>query len=287
MTLDFESLAEGLLSQADRFLGSSNYGECVAWIFSVREALTKQGFKRRKVRTLVPTLISVTNESSVATDAEVKAAVAAIGKQLARDVAPAWGLVPALEFVPKGGTARGCPCVVSDTPDVQGALGYHDEGSDGVPFVKVFVVDGFDWRTTLSHEILEVTGDAPASKWADAPDGSDYAYELADAVESDTYDVDGVPVSNFLYPGFFDRNAQPGEKLDHMGRLTKPFGMSSGGYEIRRTEPGQVSQTFANHLQLGSMVEAAPGLCLFFGADFPEAKKVEKIARAAKRARKR
>ncbi len=212
---------------------------------------------------MTPVLVSIVNDSAKVTDAQIIEAIHALAIQLSRDVAPMWGLVPALEFVPKGQVPSGIPCTISDTPDQPGALGYHDEGPDGIPYIKVFALDGSDWVVTLSHELLELLGDYSASIWVDGPDGFDYAYELCDAVESDTYMIDGVNVSNFAYKAFFDRNAQPGEKLDHLGKLKAPFTMTPGGYQIKRSETGVVSQVF--------------------GAEYPEHLKAAKSAHALRR----
>ncbi len=237
--------------------------------------------KGPKHMTTPPTLISVINHSARVDDADVQKMVLAVGVQLARDVAPIWGQVPALEFVPKGAVANGMLCTISDTPDAPGAAGYHDEGADGLPYIKVFTFAGAPTlvgsealSVTLSHEILEVVGDSPANLWADGPDGADYALELCDAVEGDTYAIDGVSVSNFVYPAFFDPKAQHGSKLAYLDTVTKPFAMSKGGYQIKRTEPGRVSQIFASHTHK---------LTMEFGPDFPEAKKAAKLAKAHRR----
>lgn len=233
---------------------------------------------------MTPTLISVTNDSSTLSDEEVAAVVLAVGRQLAQHVAPIWGAVPAIEFVSKGGPVEGCPCSISDTPDVADALGYHDEGPDGVPYIKVFVIPGNDWRVTLSHEVLELALDAAANLWADGPDGLDYAREACDADQGGTYTIDGVSVSNFVYPAFFDPKAGPDEKLDYMDRLSRPFMTGPDGYQIVRTEPGRISDTFGMHLDgAAHIAEAAPGLHLIFGSRYPESQKAHKIAMAAKK----
>jgi len=231
---------------------------------------------------MTPTVISVINQSQRISDDDVERMTHAVSKQLASDVAPIWGLVPALEFVKSGGkpTAGSCPCYVIDTPDIDDALGYHDEGSDGVPYIKVFVDPTLDnggtalagdnaVSVTLSHEVLELLGDSPANKWADGPKGVDYAFELCDAVEGDVYEVDGVSVSNFVYPAFFDPHAAHGERLDHLRKLTRSFAMTSGGYQITRTEPGTIAQVFA----AATSHSTASGIRLHFGPDMPEWKR--------------
>jgi hypothetical protein len=247
---------------------------------------------------MTPTVISVSNSSTRVFEDDVKKMTLACGKQLAQHVAPILGLTPAIEYVPKGGkpTYGNCPATIDDTPDVPGALGYHDEDDNAVPYIKVFTISldsGGEVLTgdqavsvTLSHEVLELTGDAPANRWVDGPGGMDYAFELCDAVEGDTYEIDGVAVSNFVLPAWFDPKAKAGESFDYLGKLTAPFTMTAGGYMIVRTEPGKVTQVFAHHANRQKDVdvkEAGRGLYLVFGKDFPEHMKAVKIAKALKR----
>lgn len=244
-----------------------------------------------------PTLISVINQSKRVSDEDVATMTLAVAKQLAEHVAPVYGMVPALEFVPAGAapSANTCPCFVIDEPDVSGALGYHDEDGYGVAFIKVFVNPTLDnggtvlagpnaVSVTLSHEVLELLGDAPANKWVDGPAGEDFAYELCDAVEGDAYEIDGVSVSNFVLQAFFDPHAEAGSKFDYLGKLQAPFTMTSGGYQITRTEPGKVSNIFGDAVR----VQAAPGVHVHFGSDFPAWKRAAKAAKAgARRAKHR
>ena len=239
---------------------------------------------------MTPTLVSLVNRSKRTTDAECRAMVHAVGVQLARDVGPEWGPVPALEAVPSSAepTLGATLCTMSDTPDEPGAAGYHAE-ENGEPYIKVFTFEGTSalegaqaTSVTFSHEACELVGDAPANRWCDRPDGFDFALELSDPVEGDTYEIDGVSVSNFVYRAYFDPQSKPGERLDHMGILKKPFTMSPGGYLIKRTEPGMVSQIFAAHLDHDCHV-AAPGIVVVFGKDYPEHKKAAKVAKAARR----
>ena len=241
-------------------------------------------------------MITVVNQSKALTDHEVEAMVHAVGVQLARDVAPIWGLTPALEFSADGSVAAlSSPCFIIDQPDVEGALGYHDEDEAGVSYIKVFTAPTLEnggtaftgpesISVTLSHEICELIGDGPANKWADGPDGSDFAFELCDAVEGDAYEIGGVSVSNFLYPAFFDPKAAPGSKLDFLGKLHKPFDMTAGGYQIKRTEPGKESEVYAKHAQL-AIQEMNGGVFVVFGSTFPHWKRALKLRKALARGR--
>ena len=124
--------------------------------------------------------------------------------------------------------------VYFDDADEAGALGYHDLTKDGQPVSKVFVkttlADKQLVSVTAAHELFEMVIDPIANLWAEAADGTEYAYEMCDPVEEDTFLVDGIPMSNFLHPSWFEPfKHPPGTKFDHLGLLTKPFSMTKGG----------------------------------------------------------
>lgn len=230
-----------------------------------------------------PQLITFINGFTNISDEEVATYVRAQGVQFARDVAPIWGNCPAVEFDPGSRlpSVDAVPAWLSDTLDVDGALGYHDEDETGLPYIKVANIDGYDWRTTASHECLELKGDSPANIWALGPDEDMVAYELGDPVEGDSYEIDGVPMSNFVLPAWFDPNASPGSRLDFMGKLTKPFTMTPGGYLIVWTIRGQPTQQYGAH---ASVVH--PGVHIHFGSAVTPERRAGVIAKYKKTGRR-
>jgi len=137
-----------------------------------------------------------------------------------------------------------------DDADTAGALGYHDLTKDGQPLSKIFVKTTIAAKELVSvtacHELFEMVIDPVANLWAEGPDGTEYAYEMCDAVEEDTFAVNGVEMSNFVHPSWFEPfKHPPGTKYDHLGRLTKPFSMTKGGYMIIKKR-GKVSQVFGS-----------------------------------------
>jgi hypothetical protein len=186
------------------------------------------------------------------------AIVAALGKQLARDVQPLWGRVlPTLHLQKTTPPAGASTLAIFDDADQAGALGYHDETPQGLPYGKVFsetiLQNGGTVKesensisVTLSHELLEIVGDPSCNWWADNIDGYSYAMELADAVEGDAYLIDNVYMSNFVTPAFFDPHAPRGTQLDYLRKLSRPFTMTRGGYQIRRQANGQVTNIFGS-----------------------------------------
>lgn len=120
--------------------------------------------------------------------------------------------------------------------DQPGALGYHDVTPDGQPLAKWFPIldaqDNAEPSTTISHELIEILGDALLCKAVQSPyDGNFWAYELCDAVEQDSYLIDNVPVSNFVTPQYFEPPQNlAGVKFDFMGLCTAPYEIRPGGY---------------------------------------------------------
>jgi len=192
--------------------------------------------------------ISINNASSVLTDDQVRAVVPALQTQVRRDFLPPWGVDADLDFVPKGQQppAGHWWLVVADDSDQAGALGYHDMTPDGLPQGNVFAGTdlqfGTQWTVTASHELLEMLGDPAINLTAltmtpfdvnQPAVGRLYAYEVCDACEADQdgYAIDGVLVSNFVYPPWFESFRQTGStQFDHQLRLTDPFQLLPGGY---------------------------------------------------------
>jgi hypothetical protein len=60
-----------------------------------------------------------------------------------------------------------------------------------------------------------------------------YAYESADPVEALTFNVNGIAMSDFVYPAYFEGFRKPGSvKFDHLDKVNRPFQILAGGYQI-------------------------------------------------------
>jgi hypothetical protein len=96
--------------------------------------------------------------------------------------------------------------------------------------------------SVLSHKVCEWFADRFLNLWADGPKG-EYSVEICDPVENDSYDIDGVSVSNFVTPRYFDPLAPAGSQFDYLKKLTKPFTITTGGY-IQIRNAGVVKSIF-------------------------------------------
>jgi hypothetical protein len=140
--------------------------------------------------------------------------------------------------------------VYMDKADEANALGYHTLTVKGQPISKVFVQDTLKAKEKVSvtacHELCEMVIDPLANLWAEAPDGRMWAYEMCDAVEEDTFLVNGIAMSNFVHPSYFEPFDHPPEtKFDHLGKLTAPFTIRPGGYSIVQQD-GKVKNIFGS-----------------------------------------
>jgi hypothetical protein len=86
--------------------------------------------------------------------------------------------------------------------------------------------------------------------------GRELAREACDPVEGDSYEIDGVAVSNFVTPEYFgEPSRRPVPSYDAMGLVTAPLTMRPGGYQIVRDSDGVVSERFARRVDEGGMPE--------------------------------
>jgi hypothetical protein len=180
--------------------------------------------------------LAVINESTAITQADVAKAVQACADQLKMDVAPAWNMIPPpivifedKEEIPDDADIL----TILDKSDRSGHVGYHRVTPAGRPYLRVFVhpilihggellTGSLSVSTVMSHEICEWFVDRFLNLWVDGPDGQ-YALEICDPVAEDTYEIDGVSVSNFVYRLFFVSQAPLTGQFDHLSRVKAPF----------------------------------------------------------------
>lgn len=205
-------------------------------------------------------LISIINlTNGKIKDEEVQCVIRAINRQIAEDFYPYWSFGAELRLEGASGKTprkqnitdmRGDAVIyLWEKTDMDGALGYHDTNNQGIPYSFVFTALsaqlGEAWSATLSHEALELIGDAQANLLVQGPHPDDLGkktprmvfhwFEMCDAVQSDTYEIEGVSVSNFVLPLYFTVGEQAGGRNDFLGRLNKgkalaSFGVNPGGY---------------------------------------------------------
>jgi hypothetical protein len=200
-------------------------------------------------------IISVINHSNGAvSDEKLHRVIRAINRQIEKDFEPYWSLGAVLRLE---GRSTKKPSKLS-LPDLRGDailylwdqvekdfLGYHETNARGIPYGFVFLDVSAaveeDWSVTMSHEALELIADPEVNLLVKGPHPTKrgrtvfHWYEMSDAVQSETYEVDGVEVSNFVLPLYFTGGDEHGGRNDFLGRshggeTLKSFGVNPGGY---------------------------------------------------------
>lgn len=153
-----------------------------------------------------------------------------------RHIVPVWG-TPARLRKTRGYVEGSWAMVFLDRSDFENALAYHDLTPEGLPQAKIFVWDtinsGDKVSVSASHELVEMLVDPGLNIMTTGPNPRlSYAYECADPVEELSFNVSRVPMSNFVYPTYFEnfRRARS-VRFDHMDRVSRPFQIMAGGYQ--------------------------------------------------------
>lgn len=179
-------------------------------------------------------VIAVVNKATVPLGVDLNKLVAAASDYVAC-VKSFWGMGCTLSVV-KEVPANAWSIVFLDDADVQDALGYHDVTPNGFPcskvFVKTAITSGEKPCVTFSHELAEMLVDPFTEQLTmNLNTGDVFPKEVCDAVEEESFNLRGIPFSNFVLPEWFQSwQTTPLMRYDFMGHLKAPFALSSGGY---------------------------------------------------------
>lgn len=186
---------------------------------------------------MLVTQLALVSETTHITPSRLNRVAAALQKQAIRDFAPVWQ-IPAsvdafdkLSDVPVGYW----PLIVRDDIGQPGAAGVHLD-KNGQPFSLIEYSDS--WSLTASHEMLEMLldpwGNRLVAGRSPKPDQGvvEFLVEAADPSEDpeDGYTINGLLVSDFLTPHFYDPVAAPGVRYSFTGKLDGPRKVIKGGY---------------------------------------------------------
>jgi hypothetical protein len=186
-------------------------------------------------------------------------AAAAVQKQITRDFTPLWGLratVDAFEDLASVPSDYHPVVVFGDPDELIGRLdfaiggdyaaqliddfererlsGLHLNAFTRQPFALVAASDV--WSMTASHEMLEMLADPFGNRLIAAahplnPDQRvKYLLEVCDPCQGIWYPVNGVPVSDFYTPRYFDPVAVGGSRYSYTGVIKSPLQILPGGY---------------------------------------------------------
>ena len=179
------------------------------------------------------------------------ATAAALNIQETRDLPQFWPVTASVSYLPdRHHIPQGYwPVQLVRLPPGEG--GFHMTAHNQ-PYAKVIVTPGSDeWTVDASHETVEMLVDPNGNrlqtstsieivggKIQDGDDRFEYLVEACDPCEADpyTYQIDGISVSDFLTPDFYDPHPTSGTRYSFNGSIQYPRQILPGGY-ISWTNP--------------------------------------------------
>lgn len=176
----------------------------------------------------------------------VQAAAAALNVQVTRDLPQFWNVQATVTYLPspKKIPAGVWPVfLVKSLPPGEG--GFHLD-KHNQPYAEVIASPkSQEWTIDASHETLEMLVDPSGNRLQSSTsieikngkiqDGTSqfgYLVEACDPCEADKYGygIQGIAVSDFLTPHFYDSAPTPGTRYSFTGALQKPRQILPGGY---------------------------------------------------------
>jgi hypothetical protein len=177
----------------------------------------------------------------------VQTVAQALNIQVTRDLPQFWTVQATVIYLPN---PRRIPAgvwpamLVDNLPPGEGGV-HLDKNNQ--PYAKIVASPDSDgWTIAASHEVVEMLVDpsgnrlqtsrsieiVDGNKIEDGPSEFQYLVEACDPCESDTYGylIQGVAVSDFLTPHFYDPVVTPGTRYSFTGALTGPRQILPGGY---------------------------------------------------------
>jgi len=197
--------------------------------------------------------ISIANISKKISASEFAATVHVVARQVNQDFAPLWGMDAEVRGLALIRSTKPNPDAIlsdvilyvgeidDDPQKVADAVGYHDLNHRGIPYGFVFTDVaaklGEAWSTTLSHEVLELLADPDVNLLVIGPHPKNpksvvlRTYEVCDPVQSESYNIDGITVSNFVTPLYFATLPSPTKtRTNYLNNQLDRFGVRPGGY---------------------------------------------------------
>jgi len=177
-------------------------------------------------------LIDRTNAGAVPW-ATLQQCAAALQQQVDNDLAPAWNVRADISVLAAGAVIPQGTWAIEIVDSLDGPAGVHLDGQ-GQPYAEA--VNDNQLSITVSHELLEMLVDPDGTRFIQAADLDpysggqqvDYLVEVCDPCDVYSYMIDGVQVSDFVLPSFYDSNAAG--QVDFIGVLTRPLTVSQGCY---------------------------------------------------------
>lgn len=190
-----------------------------------------------------PYHVALVSDTQAVSFSDISNVSAALQKQVTRDFGPLWDVnatVDAFENLETVPTDY-WPVIIKDDITQPGAAGYHTD-NNGQPFSLVQA--DATWALTASHECLEMLADPFGNRTiAGSPPRQAsgkakklarvlYLVEVCDPCEEKSlgYQSNGVGVSDFITPHYYDPSVAASIRYSFGGHITAPHQVLNGGY---------------------------------------------------------
>jgi hypothetical protein len=182
----------------------------------------------------------------------VEAAAASLNIQVMRDLSQFWNVQATVRYLPN---PKSIPVgvwpvlLVAKLPPGEG--GVHLTKKNQPYSLVIATPNSNDWTIDASHETIEMLVDPSGNRLQaaraiaiagketeDAPGEFEYLVEACDPCEANQYAymINGIPVSDFITPHFYDPVTVAGTRYSFGGHITRPRQVLPGGY-ISFTNP--------------------------------------------------
>jgi hypothetical protein len=189
----------------------------------------------------------------------VESAAAALNIQVMRDLSAIWNIQATVRYLPNPNSIP--PGVwpvflVAKLPPGEG--GVHLDKKNQPYSLVIGTPDSADWTIDASHETIEMLVDPGGNRLQtsraiqiagdtvqDATGQFEYLVEACDPCEANdfAYSIDGIAVSDFITPHFYDPVVTSGTNYSFGGNLKHPRQILPGGYiSFINTETDEVQQ---------------------------------------------
>lgn len=192
---------------------------------------------------------------------EVSRCAAALQTQVSRDFAATWGMNAQLRVTDTPTAEEEVLFLLDDARQAEAHDPFPCERPWGFVFLRPCLETGEAWQSVVSHELLEMLADplihlAVAGRYQEAP--ALFAVEVCDPVAGDGYEIDDVPLANFVLPSWFLARPLRDEILvDFLGRLSDPYTLTPTGCALVGTEVGRWQTWFARRFPRAQRLPAA------------------------------
>jgi hypothetical protein len=203
---------------------------------------------------MLPVKVGLVDTTGTIDAQTMAAAAAALNIQVTRDLPQYWPVSATVSYLPNH---RNIPPgywpvqLVKSLPPGEG--GFHMTAHNQ-PYAKVIATPGSEeWTVDASHETIEMLVDPNGNRIQNSTaihiagnnvvdNGGagqfEFLVEACDPCEADdyTYAINGIRVSDFITPHFYDLQTTPGSRYSFTGAIQRPRQILPGGY-ISWTDP--------------------------------------------------